>query len=302
MKGQYHDKIEKSRRHGKALRMTCYFLLCIAVPQITGPHRLSARSMQMRLGTFRTGGELRERGPRAAAMGGCAAAVQGGAETALYNPAMITGSTGGGVLLWTPARFGMTELGSAAGAWLHPFQSWVAAVSVQQYGYELYAEHRMDLSAAIPIGPALSAGLRISALHIEISRYGSTLVPLVDAGVRCGIAEGLEAAAVGFALNMPAIAPDERMPAGLCAGLAWTHDGLLLTLDCEKEARHPMNLRFGAEYGFLEHFALRCGTATVSRTWTAGFAVRRGALRFEYAAAIHTELGATHTVGIGFEP
>jgi hypothetical protein len=322
--GQYPNKIEKSYRHGKALRAprpashlcrlasrasrsasraACSLLLCTGLMQgVTGACILRARPAGTQDAAFREGGEPRERGPRAAAMGGCAVAVRGGAETALYNPAMLAGAAGGAVLLWTPARFGMTELGAAAAAWTHPFGKWNAAVGVQRYGFDLYAEHRVDCSVALPLGGSLAAGVRVSALHIDIARYGNAIIPMVDAGVRCGIAAGLEIAAVGLALNMPTLDGDERLPAGLCGGLAWTHDGVLLALDLEKESRHPLNMRFGAEYRFLGHVALRCGTATVNRTWTAGLALIRGALRFEYAAAIHTELGATHTVGIGFEP
>jgi hypothetical protein len=124
----------------------------------------------------------------------------------------------------------------------------------------------------------------------------------VDIGVRCSVVEGLEVAAVGFALNMPLIDDDERLPAGLSVGLAWQHEGMLLALDCEKEARSAANFRVGAEYRLHRHFVLRCGAGTLTRQWTAGFALHSGALRIEYALAFHSELGATHTVGIGFEP
>ncbi|MFZ1728812.1 MAG: hypothetical protein WBQ23_02890 [Bacteroidota bacterium] len=303
MNRHYQSKIEKSGRYGKALCVTCFlFLFNGSCSWTTAAERSVAHDDDGISAMICFGGDLRERGPRAAAMGGCAAAISGGAETALFNPAMLAGSEDGGILFWTPSRFGMTELGAAAGVWSQTFSGFNTAVSLQRFGFELYSEHRLDVSAALPVGGAIAAGARISALHINIARYGNTIIPIIDFGVRCRVADGLEAAAVGFALNMPSIADEERLPAGISAGLAWQHDGLLLALDCEKESRSDVNLRLGTEYRLLPEFAIRFGAATLTRQWTAGFAVGHGAFRVEYALSVHSELGASHTVGIGFEP
>ncbi|MFA6234814.1 MAG: hypothetical protein WC824_11645, partial [Bacteroidota bacterium] len=201
--------------------MTC-FLILISLPwqSMNGAERRCLSNADAGEKLLLLGGEVRERGPRAAAMGGSATAVPGGAETALFNPAMLVGSVDGGMLLWTPARFGMTELGAAAAAWSRTFSGLNTAVSLQRFGFELYSEHRLDLSVALPIGSTVAAGARVSALHINIAHYGSTVLPIVDIGVRCSVVEGLEVAAVGFALNMPLIDDDERLPAGLSVGLA----------------------------------------------------------------------------------
>jgi hypothetical protein len=303
MNNYYQGKIEKSDRYGKALFVTCFLFFFTLFCQSSSAAERIDRSLAKALsGITCDGGDPRERGPRAAAMGGCSSAVAGGAETALFNPAMLVGSPDGGLLFWTPSRFGMTELGAAAGVWSQSFSVLNTAISIQRFGFALYSEHRLDANIALPISGTISAGARISALHINIARYGSTVIPLIDFGVRCGIAEGLEVGAVGFALNMPSIDGDERLPAGLSTGIAWRHEGMLLALDCEKESRQGADIRMGAEYRPIREFALRCGAGTLDRQWTAGFALQHGTLRVEYALSIHSELGATHTVGIGFEP
>lgn len=303
MYGHYPNKIEKSGRCGKALCVTLLLLgILSCTQQAYASHRMNAGLIQGPKALLATGGEVRERGPRSAAMGGCATALEGDAAAALMNPAMLYGQASGGLLFWTPTRFGLTELGSAAGVWVQSLSGWNAAVGLQRFGSELYAEHRIHCAAAFPVGGALSAGVRLAALHIGIVHYGSIVVPLVDAGVRCRLSEGFTLAASGYSLNMPSIGDGERLPAGLSAGLAWEDDECTLALDGEKESRQDLNLRLGAEYRFLERFALRCGAATLSRIWTAGFALRHASFRIEYALAVHSELGVTHTVGIGFEP
>lgn len=303
MKKHCQNKIEKTLRCGKALCTTCLILALGVLPAAVGASSRSGCSVAHPADLLsRTGGEVRERGVRAAAMGGAGAAVTEIAEGALRNPAMLAGAAGGGVLYWTPGRFGMSELGSAAAAWSQPFDGWTAAVDVRRFGFELYAEHRAGLSAATHLGERMSAGLRLSVLHIGIEGYGSAVQPVLDAGIGFRLSEDVQVAAAAYAVNMPSLAEGERLPVQLVTGLAWRHEGLLLVLDLEKESRLDLGLRAGAEFRLLDVLALRCGGSTLSRQWTTGFAVERGSFRVSYALALHSELGATHSVGIGFEP
>ncbi|MBR9977690.1 MAG: hypothetical protein KFH87_06330 [Bacteroidetes bacterium] len=311
MNGHYQNKIEKSGRRSKAKCRTRLWLsaargvlfcaamvsvrLCAAAAVEACPPAASIHIVQ-------GGGEGWDRGARAAGMGGAGMAVAGGAESALRNPAMLLAAAGGGVLCVTPARFEMTELASAAAVWTEALAGWNAALALQRFGHELHAEHRIGAIVAVPLAASLAAGVRISALHIGFERYGGTMLPVLDVGVRCMLGGGVQVGAAGFALNMPSIDHDERIPAGLSAGVAWRDDGLLLALDYEKDARVATNLRLGAEYRLLDRLLLRCGASTLTREWTAGFGLRHASLILDYAYALHTELGATHTIGIGFQP
>lgn len=248
------------------------------------------------------GGEIRERGARAAGMGGAAAAVPVTGGGATRNPALLAGAACGGVLSWTPARFGMHELGTAAASWTQPFDGITAAVEVQRFGSDSYAEHRLGAGAGLRVGGMLSCGLRVSLLHIGIARYGETLLPVVDAGAGLALSEEIQVGISGMAVNMPSVADDERLPTELAAGICWRHAGMLVALDLEKETRHPLNPRIGMEITLLGVLALRCGLSHLTRQWTAGIGLTHGVFRIDYALALHSELGATHTAGIGFAP
>lgn len=288
----YHPhKIEKSLRHGKAMCVTCLTLCLLGQVALA---RLHAGTID--------GGEIHERGARAAGMGGVSAALPVPEAGMAWNPAMLAGSAGGGVLGWTPARFGLHELGTAAVAWAQPFGAITVAIDLRRYGAETYAEHRLGASVATHIGTRLSGGIRVSLLHIGIARYGSTLLPIIDAGAGLAVTEEIRVGVVGAVLNTPTLSGDERIPTRCAAGLSWTHAGMLVALDLEKETRHDVNLRVGTEWTLLGVLALRCGMSTISRQWTAGIGFAYGVFRIDYGLAIHSELGVTHTAGIGFAP
>lgn len=310
MKGHDHTKIGKSNRHGKAKCVTRLwlstartFVFCVAmVSENCCAAEAVAAFPAVASSHIVHGGDGWDRGARAAGMGGAGVAVAGGAASALRNPAMLCAAAGGGVLCVTPARFEMTELASAAALWTQPLDGWTVGLALQRFGHTLHAEHRIGAVVAVPLAASLAAGVRISALHIGFERYGGTILPVLDVGVRCMLGGGVQVGAAGFAVNMPSIDEDERMPAGLSVGVAWRDDGLLLALDCEKDARVASNLRLGVEYRLLDRILLRCGASTLTRQWTVGFGLRHASLLLDYAYALHTELGATHTVGIGFQP
>ncbi|MBR9975826.1 MAG: hypothetical protein KFF77_09625 [Bacteroidetes bacterium] len=243
------------------------------------------------------GGEVRGRGPRSAAMGGAGVALHG-VEAVLGNPAMLVGSRTGAMLCWTPARFGMTELADAAAGGSVSFDRWTAAVDVRRFGYEKYAEHRAGIAVAVAPAQRVSVGARMGVLHFGIEGYGSTSVFQLDLGAAIRFGEEFRLAAAAYAVNMPSFAEDERLPLRLAFGLAWEHDGLLLLLAMEKETRWDADLRAGVEYIVLGPLRLRCGYANLSRQWSAGFGLRQGAFELGYAMMLHSELGATHTVGL----
>jgi hypothetical protein len=302
MKSHYPHKIENSPRYGKALCVTFLLLAATAFPAGADASVRTRTERQHATPSIPVlGGEVRERGPRSVALGGAGVAAGGSAESVLGNPALVTLAPDGGLICWTPARFGMSELGAAAAAWSQSFHGWGAAIVLQRFGFGAYAEHRAGLAVSTGLGDRLAAGLRLSALHIGIERYGNTIVPLLDAGVVFAPADGFRIGASGSSVNMPAIDGDERLPVLLAAGLAWEHDGLLVVLDAEKETRHDVNMRGGVEYRLLEILSLRCGVSTRTRQWSTGFALDHGVFRIAYTMSMHSELGASHTVGIGFE-
>jgi hypothetical protein len=250
--------------------------------------------------SLRAGGDLRPRAPRSAAMAGAGCALPGGH---LLNPALLaTVSSAAAALQWTPARFGLTELGDASAAWAQPIGIVTARLSVQHSGFEAYRELRTEAAAALPAAPRLSLGAAASMQHVAMARYGGTAAWGVDIAALLEFVPGLYCGAVAEnALQLP-FADDERLPVRLRMGMGWDAGALRLAADLEKESRHALTVRMGVEYAFEDCLFLRAGVGSAPGEAAGGFGLRTGGWDIGYAVAVHPDLGWTHTAGIGFRP
>ncbi len=247
------------------------------------------------------GGDLREPPPQSAGMAGSGCALPGIGLTAL-NPALITWEKTGGAVYWTPSRFGMTELGAMAIEWNQGFSGFTAGAALQRFGYDVYSEHRLDVSAGMRVGGGLALGIR-GVLHtVHIERYGSTAAAGLDAGLLFSPAERWHAGASVRHIAGGAFADGEELPLQMRLGVAWSVSNLRLACDLEKDARYPLTVRTGVEFRPAKVLALRIGAVNTPATFTAGAGLLLSSVQAQYAVSVHPELGWTHSIGIGFQP
>lgn len=247
------------------------------------------------------GGDLREPPPRSAALGGGGCGLPGAGLTAL-NPALITSETTGGAVWWTPSRFGMTELGAIAAEWNQGFSGFSAGTALQRFGYDVYSEHRLDVSAGAQLGGGLALGIRGALNTVHIRRYGSAAAMAVDAGLHFSPASQWHAGAVIRNLAAGRFADGESLPLQMRIGAAWTGERLHLTCDLEKDARYPLTVRAGVEFRPVPLLALRIGAVNTPALFTAGAGLLLSSMQMQYAVRVHPDLGWTHSIGIGFQP
>ena len=100
---------------------------------------------------------------------------------------------------------------------------------------------------------------------------------------------------------------DDILPLTIRAGLAATFiEGLTVSLDINKAATSSLGLLIGAEYLFLDMFAVRAGINPINLTdgFTAGAGFFRhlgtGKLSIDYAFDPHSGIGIAHHVSIGY--
>lgn len=247
------------------------------------------------------GGDLREPPAQSAGMGGSGCALPG-IGLASLNPALIAFEATGGAVYWTPSRFGMTELGTMGGEWNHRISGINAGVALRRFGYEVYSEHRLDVSAGTQLGGGLALGIR-GALHtVHIERYGSAAAMGLDAGLLFSPADGWHAGASIHNLAASAFAQGESLPLNMRIGVAWVTERLRLACDLEKDARYPLTLRAGVEFRPVNMLALRIGVVNVPSSFTTGIGLLLSSVQAHYAVSVHPDLGWTHFIGIGFQP
>ncbi|MBN1447259.1 MAG: hypothetical protein JXA28_04955 [Bacteroidetes bacterium] len=282
---QHRFKIEKSRCVDKALSGTLFIvllLLCLSHP-------------------LRAGGDLREPPPRSRALGGAGCALPSAGLT-LLNPALLASEPAGGLAFWTPARFGMRELGAMAAEWRQPLSWCAAGIAFQRFGFEAYNEHRMDVSLAREIVDGCALGIRGVTHSVHIQRYGNAIAVGLDAGIHAALGETWHAGAVVRHLAATSFAEGESLPFVLTVGAAWITERVRLLCDIEKEARYPVTVRAGIEFLPMDLLALRVGAVNAPASFAAGMGVLLTSVEAQYAVSIHPDLGWTHSLGIGFRP
>jgi hypothetical protein len=218
------------------------------------------------------------------------------------NAALLSGSGNGAELWWTPSRFGFSELGLARASYVQPFSACTIGAAVQRFGFEQYSEHRVELSAGTRVHDALRIGLVGNATLLHMARYGSAAAWGIDGGAVMDLTPALHVSAVARNILQLPFADGERLPVGLCLGIAWEEGALRIAADVEKESRFPLATRIGVEYAFEDVLFLRIGSGSAPSESAAGFGLRWQQFELSYAATVHPDLGWTHCAGIGFRP
>jgi hypothetical protein len=238
-------------------------------------------------------------------MGGACVSLPGDLWAAMRNPALLTEVRLSAAAAWQPGRFGLTELSSASMAGAMHFGTFGIGAGVSHFGGPLYRELLPSAGFGMRIGEQVSLGAQASLLCLSIDRYGSTTVPVLDAGATVRVVPSLLLAAAAGNVTHAAIVGSitDRLPVTLRLGACWNPDSaMLLQAEIDKDMRWPATMRFGGEYRPLDMISLRAGATTKPWTVSGGFGLRLGGMLFDYAYSWHPDLGGSHALGIGIEP
>ena len=239
------------------------------------------------------------------AQGSAGVALPGDIWSAMRNPALLNLMPSCGSVSWTPARYGFSELGGAGIALLHRIGAVGAGFGLTHLGGVLYREITPSVGAAIDVGEGVSLGLRAGLLCVAIDRYGSTSVPVVDAGSVFSVHRSLSVGVCATNLTRASIhgVIDDRLPSGLRLGARWSPDSsVAVQMEFDKDIRWPVTTRAGIEYVPVRSLALRVGATMQPWTMSSGFGLVYGGLAFDYAFRWHPDLDGTHMFSIGFQP
>jgi long-subunit fatty acid transport protein len=244
------------------------------------------------------------RGSKAIALGNAFVAIADNAWAVAYNPAGLAQlSSTQGAVFFVPQQFQLPELRTVALAGAVPFNFGTLGLSVDQFGFALYRETNVTIAAGRTIDWGVSAGVALNFHRISIERYGAAQRLTVDLGLLARPHDDLN---FGFAIkNVTATTigeTRERLPQILMIGTRYAPwNEFQLTIECEKDTRHPLIVKAGVEQRFFEILALRLGISTNPDKFSAGIGARYSMFEFSYAGYSHPQLGWTHQVEISFQ-
>jgi long-subunit fatty acid transport protein len=243
------------------------------------------------------------RGSKAIALGNAFVAIADNAWAGVYNPAgLVQLSATQGAVFFIPQQFGLAELRTASLAVAVPFSFASIGLSIEQFGFELYRETNVTIAAGRSIDWGVSAGIALNLHRISIERYGVAQRVTIDLGL---LAQAQDDLSFGFAMKNLAAATigqtRERMPQMVFLGARYAPwKEFQMTVECEKDTRHPLIVKAGVEQRFLEIIALRLGISTNPDKFSAGIGARYSIFEFSYAGYSHPQLGWTHQIEISF--
>lgn len=206
-------------------------------------------------------------------------------------------------------HFMIPELSQASAGYIHPVGQGTIGASLTWSGHDIYREGQTGIAYARRFGSKLSAGVKLSYLFLSLGDgYGSTGNIAAETGIICEILPGLYIGAHLFNPGRAKITSyeyldhDERYPSIIRSGLAYRFsEGLMVSIEAEKDIRHEPKARIGIEYGISEKIMLRTGLSTNPMTNSFGFGLRTGNWQLDLASSYHYVLGYSPQAGVLYQ-
>ncbi|MDH4070344.1 MAG: hypothetical protein OEV30_07960 [Ignavibacteria bacterium] len=237
--------------------------------------------------------------PVAFGMGGASAAVTGTPLGVWSNPGLLSLSGRSAAAVFSPGRFGLTELSSGSVIYIEPTPVVATAILGTVFGFELYRETTLSLAFGRDLTQGFHASVIVHYYHLSISGYGAGSTIGISAGAFLRLLPDLT---TGFALrnlNRPFLG--DRLPTEFRIGAAYEPaGGFTIAVDLSKDPRFPFDCHVGVQYRLLPEIDLRAGGSTDPSTVSGGFAARIGSFALDYGVNAHPALGLSHLVAVSF--
>ena len=225
-----------------------------------------------------------------------------GAESAPVNPAAVFCNAGSFDLYFFYTKPYNLDIQLEAAA--AQFSKKRCAISgfVQHFGNSLYQENQFIVTGALRVIENVVFGINARYASLSIHRYGTAESFIFDLGI---IARLHSQVNWGFAMKNANYAvigqAKEPLPQIVAMGLSVRPiSNLLLNADIYKDARFPLDGRFGIEFSPFQIMSLRVGSGTAPSRLCAGFSVNLFNFRIDYAYSSHIDLGGSHLFAISF--
>ena len=240
---------------------------------------------------------------RASSMGGAFVSLENGSSAVFCNPAGLGSlNHSSASVFFEPALYGLNEITTAALTYAQSFGFANIGIGLRTFGFDLYRESKLVLSAGGSSGEMIRWGLSAVAYNVAVQDYGSAFAFGLDAGVQADIGGmfswGFTAKNItGARIGQSGQKISRSYATGL--GVSPAENGFIM-IDLEKETWGTVNVRFGGEFNPVKPLFIRAGISTEPVSYTAGIGVVYGIVGFDYAAVVTEPLGLTNRFELTF--
>jgi len=259
--------------------------------------------------------------PRQAGIGFAAAALEGGATSAWFNPAGLAAADEFDAFISYQRPFNLPFFRDFAAAVAYPISNYgtfslsARSFSVTYQDVDLSAERTVSLSHGFylqkDIHSSLAVGYTLRLMYWSLGEsvnglnLGSAFSGGVDLGVMGTLWGRTRVGGMIRNLNAPTIGKVQKhqLPRMVLLGLAYEpYRGVLTTLGAEKVLGAELRMQGGIELEVFGPLWLRAGAFSQPNSFTLGFGLNHESLGFDYAYVSHPTLEGSHLVGLHFSP
>lgn len=231
-------------------------------------------------------------GARSAAMGYASAILRD--ETSMFN-------NPGAILTNGPSAFFAYEASALlpganrmAAGMLLPAAGGIAGLGLFRFGDDLYNEQIARMSYGNQLGLA-SLGIRVNYVQYHADGYENKNAITLDFGGLAQITNEISVGACIINLNQAEIAPGEKLPIRLVAGIGFRIEkNFILTTEINKDVNFGATWHTGFEYNFRERLFFRSGYSLNPNAIHAGLGAKIKRLSVDYALVFNPILGDIH--------
>ncbi len=223
-------------------------------------------------------------------------------ENVWLNPASIAkNSSLTTSLFYSPSPFQLSQLSHFGLTTIKNVDGLNFAAGFTSFGFSLYRETSLSISAATMFTESFGAGLNIHGNHLSIHTYGSATTAVLDLGAIISAAENLN---IGISLNnigRSTFGADDDIPQTFITGFSYSlMENATVAADLVYDVRYSTGYRAGIEFSPHEIVTLRAGTQSEQSRMYVGMGINIFSFQIDYGIATHSELGLTHSIGITF--
>ncbi|MBS4014944.1 MAG: hypothetical protein KGZ86_00675 [Candidatus Latescibacteria bacterium] len=172
-------------------------------------------------------------------------------------------------------------------------------INISRLGQTGFGEYVLSISSGFNLTPALSYGLIVKGLYLDLDEYGQTFLPALNFGISYHL-DKLELGAVVENINHPQNSMIDNIPWSIIAGALFTP---VQDFSCGLEIQKTnldQNIALGAEFKPLPNLCFRLGAKTnpIIASTGLGFVYKNFSL--DYSLKFHTRLKDTSIISLGY--
>ncbi len=235
-------------------------------------------------------------GGRPLGMGSAYTAVADGSECLLINPAGLSQSNGFSLCLFYSRPFGLQELTYETVTSVLPTKYGNWGFGFQGFGNSLYRESSITVGWSCHVHQNFYFGIGFRSARLRIEKYGSHNAFIIDTGYILKLTDQCQwGASISNLFQSRIGISEEPLPQIMRTGVCYKpFQGILLSIEIDKDVRYPIETRAGTELRVLSPLALRFGFGRDPDFFSTGFGLTWKYCVFDYAFTTHPVLGTTH--------